>query len=266
MAQRPNTAPRDPVATSDTADLAAFLNRSRVEPPSDAHIKRNGNFTPIEVTSGAIDTSAHGVAEPEAAPEAQPPSPDPGVIVCGPLLNYRRLEGGSWHGSVLIVVTGGGKELPPPPTLTLRQVDVEKARAAIDRLLHASPEADPSATDMGGATNVTSESTSADDSPTKVEGTCLYSDPDHTFWAFEISVELKSVQSAWEYALPDKRFNSPTKPRQNCFFAPALDESMRIMFHSCNGFSVGTNEVDWSGPVLWKDVLRRHLETPLHVM
>lgn len=38
------------------------------------------------------------------------------------------------------------------------------------------------------------------------------------------------------------------------------------MFHSCNGFSVGTDEEAWSGAALWNDVMRRHAEVPFHVM
>lgn len=38
------------------------------------------------------------------------------------------------------------------------------------------------------------------------------------------------------------------------------------MFHSCNGFSVGTDEDAWSGPALWNDVMRRHAQVPFHVM
>jgi hypothetical protein len=41
---------------------------------------------------------------------------------------------------------------------------------------------------------------------------------------------------------------------------------MRIMFHSCNGFSVGTDVDAWSGPALWNDVLRMHEQRPFHVM
>ncbi|KAH6682346.1 hypothetical protein F5X68DRAFT_155841 [Plectosphaerella plurivora] len=44
------------------------------------------------------------------------------------------------------------------------------------------------------------------------------------------------------------------------------DISMRIMFHSCNGFSVGTDEDEWCGPALWNDVVRRHAQSPFHVM
>jgi hypothetical protein len=38
------------------------------------------------------------------------------------------------------------------------------------------------------------------------------------------------------------------------------------MFHSCNGFSVGTDLDIWKGPELWNDVLRVHEQRPFHVM
>lgn len=41
---------------------------------------------------------------------------------------------------------------------------------------------------------------------------------------------------------------------------------MRVMFHSCNGFSVGVDVDAWSGPALWNDVLRIHEQKPFHVM
>ncbi|KAJ4295874.1 hypothetical protein N0V88_004576 [Collariella sp. IMI 366227] len=62
------------------------------------------------------------------------------------------------------------------------------------------------------------------------------------------------------------RYASRTKPRVNSFFVPAVEESMRIMFHSCNGFSVGTDEEAYSGAALWNDVARKHREKPFHVM
>ncbi|KAI6946539.1 hypothetical protein KC321_g19272, partial [Hortaea werneckii] len=54
------------------------------------------------------------------------------------------------------------------------------------------------------------------------------------------------------------------KPKR--FAIPSKHESMRVMFHSCNGFSVGTDEDAWSGCALWNDVLRVHEEQPFHVM
>jgi hypothetical protein len=129
----------------------------------------------------------------------------------------------------LVVTVGGGKTQPIVPRLELR-----KARGSGE---------------VAG-----------------VEGVCLYSDSRNTFWRFDVVVEMEGAETRWEYELPGLRFASSTKPRVNSFFVPALDESMRIMFHSCNGFSVGTDEAAWSGPALWNDVQRKHAEMPFHVM
>jgi hypothetical protein len=117
---------------------------------------------------------------------------------------------------------------------------------------------------VGAAASATYATGSA---PASIRGECLYSDPRNTFWQFDVAVEMDPESAtAWEYALPQLRYSSADKPERNRFFVPAVSESMRIMFHSCNGFSVGTDEDAWSGPALWNDVLRRHAEAPIHVM
>jgi hypothetical protein len=57
---------------------------------------------------------------------------------------------------------------------------------------------------------------------------------------------------------------NPEKPAR--FYVPSKHESFRIMFHSCNGFSVGTDMDTWKGPSLWNDVLRMQAQQPFHVM
>jgi hypothetical protein len=220
------------------SDLADFLNKSRIDPSeirADATSRpHTPRFKPVVAgasearvaTAHAQDGPGHG-AEVAAAPPA-----DGKEIVCGPLLNYRRMEGTTWIGSVLVVTAGGGRTQPIVPTLDLRRVGGGKE---------------------GGE-------------KTGIEGTCLYSDARNTFWRFNLAVEMEEAETSWEYELPGMHFASRTKPRVNKFFVPALDESMRIMFHSCNGFSVGTDEAAWSGPALWNDVLRKHQERPFHVM
>lgn len=42
-------------------------------------------------------------------------------VVCGPLLNYRRIEGAHWFGSVLVLIRGGEKSRDCTPTLRLGQ-------------------------------------------------------------------------------------------------------------------------------------------------
>ena len=242
---------RDADVRGHTSDLADFLNASRIS-PSEAKAgdaPSTPRFTPIMAgasearearepapTNGDVSS---GAAEIDSAPT------DGKHIICGPLLNYRRMEDNSWIGSVLVVVKGGGKTQPFVPSLELRRVGaVSAGQAAAER------------TDDGERQRL---------SP-PVRGICLYSDPRNTFWRFDLFVPLEPTETEWEYTLPDLRFGHKAKPQRNSFFVPAVTESMRIMFHSCNGFSVGTDVDAWSGPVLWKDVLRRHREAPFHVM
>ena len=80
----------------------------------------------------------------------------------------------------------------------------------------------------------------------------------------DVPIEVNEVKH--EYFLPELRYSTDYKPQKNSFFVPAENESMRIMFHSCNGFSVGTDEDAWSGACLWNDVMRKHEAAPYHVM
>jgi hypothetical protein len=141
--------------------------------------------------------------------------------ICGPLLNYQRMsEEGSniyWHGSVLLV-TKPGQKMP--------QLELESS---------------------GGTLNAGASSIAT---PQKqlVDGLKLYADPDKTFWRFSLQVPLLDVETRWKYTIPNVYFMSNvSKDKSREFVVPAKNESMRIMFHSCNGFSVGTDEDFWSG-------------------
>ncbi|KAK4076397.1 hypothetical protein Trihar35433_2957 [Trichoderma harzianum] len=210
---------RDATTTDTTNDLANYLNSTRIEPQGDGH--SSGNHQPIHL-------AAHNGEEP-AVDHTQHEASDGREIVCGPLLNYRRMDQGYWFGSVLIVTKGGGKEVLYHPSLSLRRVGGGQGEARID-------------------------------------GERLYSDKRNTFWAFSICVPLEPEEASYEYQVPQLRFSTSHKPQINRFFIPAINESMRIMFYSCNGFSVGTDEEAWSGPCLWNDVMRKHEAAPLHVM
>lgn len=232
---------RDPVTAGHTGDLASFLNKSRVEPDGDG--VPGGNAKPLAVAAGEanggfVDENVHAEI------------PDGKEIVCGPLLNYRHMKQGRWHGSVLVVVKGGGKQPPEQPYLVLRRAGHSKQSDATTGQIDG-PESSNHASSQEEA---------------RFEASCLYSDPRNTFWAFSIDVPIESYESNYEYEVPGLHYSSSHKPRVNNFFVPAATESMRIMFHSCNGFSVGTDEEAWSGPALWNDVVRKHKERPFHVM
>ncbi|PIB01506.1 hypotheticalsprotein [Cercospora beticola] len=165
-------------------------------------------------------------------------------IVCGPLLNYKHTSNEhtdqpQWHGSVLIVTTPGQQ----PGPLTLRCIG---------------------AWNGGAVTN----GAAAGGQDRTFQAEKLYEDPTRGFWRYVIDVPFQEEEATWAYSIPDMisaTDKSPvTKPLR--FVVPSKHESMRIMFHSCNGFSVGTDMNTWTGPVLWNDVLRVHNEQPLHIM
>ncbi|TKA24984.1 hypothetical protein B0A50_06082 [Salinomyces thailandicus] len=164
-------------------------------------------------------------------------------VLCGPLLNYRRMGSGDvpgqpmWHGSVLIVTTPG-------------QIPDEL------RLSYAGAVGNATPGDVIGHRAA-------------FEGVRLYEDPQKAFWRFEIQVPFQDHESAWTYTIPHMVSAKGDKvhlEKPKRFAIPSKDESMRIMFQSCNGFSVGTDEDAWSGCALWNDVLRVHEQQPFHVM
>ncbi|KAI1132752.1 hypothetical protein F5Y10DRAFT_185256 [Nemania abortiva] len=92
-----------------------------------------------------------------------------------------------------------------------------------------------------------------------VQGFRLHTERGHTFWRFNIEVELRDKQQRIAY-----RINGGPATG---FWVPARQESMNIMFHSCNGFSQRVNSDDFSGPdPMWRDVLNDHQTRPFHVM
>jgi hypothetical protein len=155
-------------------------------------------------------------------------------IICGPLINYRRMsneltDNPIWHGSVLIVVNPGS----PLPTLRLSCVGPVDGSAP--------------------AQTVPSE--------LSFPGVRLYEDPRKAFWRFMIDLPILPFEANWQYSLVQ-----PSSVQPRVFTVPSNTQSMRILFHSCNGFSVGADEDAWCGPALWNDVVRFQQAKPFHVM
>ncbi|MCJ1437095.1 hypothetical protein MMC27_006480 [Xylographa pallens] len=93
----------------------------------------------------------------------------------------------------------------------------------------------------------------------EVKGVRLHVERGVTFWRFNMEVELGDNQARIAYRI--------NKAASIGFWVPARGQSMNIMFHSCNGFSLSVNPADFSGPdPLWRDVLNTHQTRPFHVM
>ena len=142
-------------------------------------------------------------------------------IICGPLINYQRMSNEDstvfWHGSILII-TKPGQKLPRLELQALGPWDSKRtSTSTLPKLA--------------------------------VDGLKLYADPDKTFWRFTIRIPFSEAEQRWQYTIPRAKFpqNSANKSDSRQFIVPAVSDSFRIMFHSCNGFSVGTDEDFWSG-------------------
>lgn len=166
-------------------------------------------------------------------------------VICGPLINYKNMtlspESSLWYGSILIVTPPGQKA----PRLHLRQ----SGPVSLDH----------------GDVNTNGDGSSVEGST--IDGVKLYEDPHKAFWRFYISLPLEAYEARWEYIIPGFSYVTGEKVRSPWrFVVPSVNESMRVMFHSCNGFSVGTDTDSWAGPALWDDVLRLHTRRPFHAM
>ncbi|KAK7713457.1 hypothetical protein SLS64_004707 [Diaporthe eres] len=92
-----------------------------------------------------------------------------------------------------------------------------------------------------------------------VRGCRLHAERGYTFWRFSVEVELRDKEQRIAYRI--------NRGPATGFWVPAKNQSMNIMFHSCNGFSVSVAPDDLSGPdPLWRDVLNNHQSRPFHVM
>ncbi|TAQ91616.1 hypothetical protein B7494_g19 [Chlorociboria aeruginascens] len=93
----------------------------------------------------------------------------------------------------------------------------------------------------------------------EVRGFRLHAEQGVTFWRFNIEVELRSVQQRIAYRI--------NRGPATGFWVPARDKAMNIMFHSCNGFTLGVDTNAHCGPdPMWRDILNTHQTQPFHVM
>ncbi|MCJ1450363.1 hypothetical protein MMC28_000694 [Mycoblastus sanguinarius] len=237
-----HTSVRAPILPDDKLFDAASISTSTV---TDSQHKRQQN-------GSAEPTAAYGQITSIQSDYEKGPGiinvKDELQVLCGPLLNYKGMsDAGSraptWHGSVLIVTKPGQRQ----PNLKLRYVDEDNANQDSER-------SHPVVNSGSHPNDLSTKEVQEKNCP----GVKLYEDPVKAFWRFAVDLPLQIQEAVWEYSVAN--MHSFT------FAVPAVSQSMRIMFHSCNGFSVGTDENARSGPALWSDVLRVHGQRPFHVM
>jgi hypothetical protein len=87
----------------------------------------------------------------------------------------------------------------------------------------------------------------------------LHAERGVTFWRFNLEIELGANQARIAYRI--------NRGPAVGFWVPGKGETMNMMFHSCNGFSLSVNSKEFCGPdPMWRDVLNNHQTRPFHVM
>jgi hypothetical protein len=244
--------PADTVKTSDGAEKHHHLHNHDPEHPSQHHHPDHLQAPHTkEEREDALTMSYIRAIVPRPVPDSKQFTPHLSVK-CGPLLRYTGLRRGdapansssggleTWRGSVMIVTNDNGSDYSSSPHL---------------RLFYVNPEAGQGGKDDNGYSRAHGMLGKAQE----IESLKLHTQLGVTFWRFNIEVDLADSESKIAYQI--------NRGPVTYFWVPARGQTMNIMFHSCNGFSLSVNPDDFCGPdPMWQDVLNKHKERPFHVM
>ncbi|QNQ00233.1 Conserved hypothetical protein [Yarrowia lipolytica] len=79
-----------------------------------------------------------------------------------------------------------------------------------------------------------------------------------SFWRWSVEIPMTNEEQKLHYRINEEAAAAS-------FFVPALEQSMNVVFHSCNGFSMGVDPSVFNGS-LWTDVMKEHEKAHYHVM
>ena len=154
------------------------------------------------------------------------------------------------------------EDLDPEKDLSRIESDeglFERTRTANVPTTYGKPITSQSTTGQSSGSGSSRRRSRSKASRSQVQGVRLHAERGVTFWRFNVEVELTEKQERIGY-----RINQSASVG---FWVPAKGQTMNVMFHSCNGFSMSVNPDMFSGPdPLWRDVLNNHQTRPFHVM
>lgn len=207
-------------------------------------------------------------------------------LTCGPLLRFTGLVHNTWRGSILIVTDDEQSTYTPVPSLTLSKTTTPvtdpkklsrtgkplslKPATEVQRGIDYStfhgegglfrpdpqPQSHPEPANLLDPIQLDGDSEGEEDL-FKIDAVQIHTERDMTFWRFDMLIPQETGAMQISY-----RINR--SPCAQYFWIPAVMENMHVMFHSCNGFSVGVDTGLFSGPdPLWRDVLRKHTSASL---
>ncbi|GAA6058242.1 hypothetical protein JCM3770_007430 [Rhodotorula araucariae] len=252
-------------ATEPLADRETL--REQVKPPPVAEDSTAGTYESVGGTYRPPHTVVNQdeIPGPQAysgsVPTAEPlDHPQTGgmrphlQMMTGVMLRYDTTINNVWHGYAMIVTSDSGSDYSTKPTLSLEWDATAGALAQKLEGVHLSELPRRNSGQPGAEDGVHSQKLEAQQIHT------YYSlSGGQSFWRWKIEIPLGERE--------EEVFYSVNNGVENSFWVPAFDQQFRVMYHSCNGFSGGVDTAAFNGPdPLWRDVLRKHEEKPIHVM
>jgi hypothetical protein len=160
-----------------------------------------------------------------------------------------------------VKVSRSGKTLYVKPVEEIRE-EVDLSRIEDDSGLFEEKRTEPSGNASGAQAKAKRTRKNDGEKAGKVReipGIRLHAERGVTFWRFNLEVELGPQQARIAYRI--------NRGPAIGFWVPARGETMNMMFHSCNGFSLSVQPNEFCGPdPMWRDVLNNHQTRPFHVM
>lgn len=204
--------------------------------------------SPVPISSlSAVERSKLYPRPPPMSPHLQ--------FMCGPLLRYDTVQGGIWHGAIMIVTADAGSQYSPGPSVSL-DWDPERPHDHIPSTVangshpnslttEAVPPFDFDPHYSGGLAPIVPQDSiphpnrhspspkSHRAQSTTIPGQEIYvfhdTDSTFTFWRFMVQVPLADVEMSINY-----RVNGGAEVE---FFVPALDQNMRWATYSVTPFT-----------------------------
>ncbi|CEQ39964.1 SPOSA6832_01552, partial [Sporobolomyces salmonicolor] len=211
------------------------------------------------------------IAEPLKHPENSKRRMSPYLsLMLGATLRYDTVIDHVWHGFAMIVTTDEVSDYSSPPTMTLEWDATGGALATEFEKMNLAGSVPPPADHPDYVTSQKSVGQRIHTYMSIAGG--------QSFWRFKIEIPLGERE--------EEIFYSINGGPENSFWVPAATQEMRVMYHSwsvlfsfffahvplitgddSNGFSAGVDTAAFNGPdPLWRDVLRKHDEKPIHCM
>lgn len=198
------------------------------------NLNNDGDDAASGTTAGVADSDLLKFGR-ENCPDTEPRGTPQIDIKCGPLLRYLGMRDQSshiWRGTIMVVTNDDTSDYQSAPTISFAVKDSSSA---------------------GSDDNAAGDTS-------EVSANRIFQEYGVSFWRFEISFTLKDeAEQSVTYIV-----NNDTE-HQYTFYIPAYNQTMNVMFHSCNGFSLGVDPEEFKNS-LWTDVLDYHNKQHYHVM